>query len=64
MPDLTLIIFIITYLGVAIGRIPGLMLDRTGIALLGAIAMIASGAVVLSEAMAAIDLQPSSCSTH
>ena len=56
MPDLALIIFIITYLGVAIGRIPGLMLDRTGIALLGAIAMIVSGAVPLAEAMAAIDL--------
>ena len=56
MPDLALVIFIITYLGVAIGRIPGLMLDRTGIALLGAIAMIASGAVPLTEAMAAIDL--------
>ncbi|MFA7346507.1 MAG: anion transporter [Desulfurivibrionaceae bacterium] len=56
MPDLAVAIFIITYLGVAIGRIPGLMLDRTGIALLGAIAMIASGAVPLTEAMAAIDL--------
>jgi len=56
MPDLAVVIFIITYLGVAIGRIPGLMLDRTGIALLGAIAMIASGIVPLTEAMAAIDL--------
>jgi len=56
MPDLALIIFIITYLGVAIGRIPGLMLDRTGIALLGAIAMIAGGIVPLTEAMTAIDL--------
>ncbi|HIJ90625.1 MAG: SLC13 family permease [Desulfobulbaceae bacterium] len=56
MPDLAITIFIITYLGVAIGRIPGLMLDRTGIALLGAIAMIASGTVPLTGAMAAIDL--------
>ena len=56
MPDLALVIFITTYLGVAIGRIPGLMLDRTGIALLGAIAMIAGGIVPLTEAMAAIDL--------
>jgi di/tricarboxylate transporter len=29
-----LIIFVATYLGVALGRIPGLMLDRTGIAFL------------------------------
>ena len=34
MPDLAVVIFIITYLSVAIGRIPGLGLDRTGIALL------------------------------
>ena len=56
MPDPAVLIFIITYLGVAVGRIPGLMLDRTGIALLGAIAMIASGSVPLTEAMGAIDL--------
>jgi Na+/H+ antiporter NhaD/arsenite permease-like protein len=34
-----LAIFVLTYLGLAIGRIPGLRLNRTGIALLGAIAM-------------------------
>jgi Na+/H+ antiporter NhaD/arsenite permease-like protein len=34
-----LAIFILTYAGLAIGRIPGLKLNRTGIALLGAIAM-------------------------
>jgi Na+/H+ antiporter NhaD/arsenite permease-like protein len=34
-----LAIFVLTYVGVAIGRIPGLKLNRTGIALLGAIAM-------------------------
>jgi Na+/H+ antiporter NhaD/arsenite permease-like protein len=56
MPWLTIIIFIATYTGVALGRIPGLALDRTGIALLGAIGMIASGAVPLSAALAAIDL--------
>ena len=56
MPWLTIIIFIATYAGVALGRVPGLTLDRTGIALLGAIGMIASGAVPLSSALAAIDL--------
>ena len=56
MPWLTIIIFIATYAGVALGRIPGLTLDRTGIALLGAIGMIVSGAVPLSSALAAIDL--------
>jgi Na+/H+ antiporter NhaD/arsenite permease-like protein len=34
-----LTIFILTYLGVAIGHIPGLKVNRVGIALLGAIAM-------------------------
>ncbi len=50
------LIFILTYLGVALGRIPGLTLDRTGIALLGAIGMVVSGAVPLKSAMQAIDL--------
>lgn len=35
-----LVIFALTYLGIAIGRVPGLKLNRTGIALLGAIAII------------------------
>jgi Na+/H+ antiporter NhaD/arsenite permease-like protein len=34
-----LVIFVLTYVGLAIGRIPGLRLNRTGIALLGAIVM-------------------------
>ncbi len=39
-----LAIFALTYLGIALGRVPGLKLNRTGIALLGAIAiMIFSG---------------------
>jgi Na+/H+ antiporter NhaD/arsenite permease-like protein len=39
-----LVIVALTYLGIAIGRVPGLKLDRTGIVLLGAIAiMIFSG---------------------
>jgi len=52
----TALIFIATYIGVAIGRIPGLTLDRTGIALLGAIAMIVAGAISFPQAVAAVDL--------
>jgi len=48
-------IFTVTYLGVAIGRIPYLRLDRTGIALLGAIAMVVGGSVALDRAVASID---------
>jgi Na+/H+ antiporter NhaD/arsenite permease-like protein len=33
-------IFALTYLGIALGRVPGLKLNRTGIALLGAIAIV------------------------
>jgi Na+/H+ antiporter NhaD/arsenite permease-like protein len=49
-------IFMLTYVGVAFGGIPGLGIDRTGIALLGAIAMVVSGAVPIDKAVAAVDL--------
>ncbi|TWI31661.1 hypothetical protein IQ26_04468 [Mesorhizobium tianshanense] len=45
-----LLILILTYAGVAVGRIPGLRLDRAGIALLGGAAMIAIGALSLEDA--------------
>lgn len=40
----------------AIGGIPGLALDRTGVALLGAIAMVVSGALTTEQAVRAIDV--------
>lgn len=43
------LILILTYAGVAIGRFPGLRLDRAGIALLGEAAMIVLGAAWLEE---------------
>jgi Na+/H+ antiporter NhaD/arsenite permease-like protein len=49
------IIFVITYAGVALGRIPGLLIDRVGIALLGAIAMVVSGVLSVENAVRAID---------
>ncbi|MFH2128896.1 MAG: SLC13 family permease [bacterium] len=49
-------IFGITYLGIALGRVPGLMLDRTGIALLGAIAMVVTGAITTEKAVASVDV--------
>jgi Na+/H+ antiporter NhaD/arsenite permease-like protein len=49
-------IFILTYVGVALGRVPGLMLDRTGIALLGAMAMVLFGVATIPQATAAIDI--------
>lgn len=50
------VIFVLTYLGIAFGRLPGLALDRTGIALLGAIAMVVSGVMTTSEAFHSVDI--------
>lgn len=53
---LAVAIFGAAYLGIALGRIPGLAIDRVGVALLGAIAMVVSGVVTLEGAVAAIHL--------
>jgi Na+/H+ antiporter NhaD/arsenite permease-like protein len=50
-----IVIFAATYLVVAVGRIPGLRLDRAGAALVGASLMVACGIMTLSEAYQAID---------
>lgn len=50
-----LIIFGITYVGIALGRIPGLLIDRTGIALVGAIGIVVSGALSVEQAITYID---------
>src|SRR5215831_11128366 len=52
----TLLIFCATYLVVAVGRLPGWRLDRTGAALVGASLMISVGGLSLEQAYAAIDL--------
>jgi hypothetical protein len=44
------VIFVGSYLALAIGRIPGLSIDRAGIALVGAGLMVASGALPLEDA--------------
>ncbi|MFN2357839.1 MAG: anion transporter [Desulfotignum sp.] len=53
---LAVVIFSLAYLGIALGKIPGLVIDRVGVALLGAIAMVVSGVVTLEGAVGAIDL--------
>jgi Na+/H+ antiporter NhaD/arsenite permease-like protein len=52
----TIAVFVLTYVGVALGRAPGLRIDRAGIALVGASLMIGLGSLSLSEALEAIDL--------
>jgi Na+/H+ antiporter NhaD/arsenite permease-like protein len=42
---LTLSVFIVTYIGMALGRVPGLRLDRSGIALIAAVVLVALGAI-------------------
>ncbi len=54
--DLILAVFIVTYIGMALGRFPGLRIDRTGIALLGAIVLVAAGAVELGSTPRFVDL--------
>ena len=44
------VIFAGSYLALALGRIPGLSIDRAGIALVGAGLMVASGALPLEDA--------------
>lgn len=56
MIDLIIAVFIATYLGMAFGRWPGLAIDRTGIALIGAILLIAAGALTLEDAARSVDL--------
>jgi Na+/H+ antiporter NhaD/arsenite permease-like protein len=50
------VIFVGSYLALAVGRIPGLNIDRAGIALVGAGLMVVSGALPLEDAYKAVDL--------
>lgn len=52
---LPLAIFLATYAVVAVGRVPGLHIDRAGAAFLGAALMVACGAIGLDQAYRAID---------
>ena len=54
---LTVAIFSLTYLGLALGEVPRLRIDRTGIALVGATLMIVSGILPLPEAVRAVDYE-------
>jgi Na+/H+ antiporter NhaD/arsenite permease-like protein len=49
-------IFATSYVALAVGRVPGLAIDRAGVALVGASLMVACGAVPLDEAYKAVDL--------
>jgi Na+/H+ antiporter NhaD/arsenite permease-like protein len=56
METVTVGLFVFTYVGMALGRVPGLKLDRTGIALLAAVGLLVSGTMDVDQAGAAIDM--------
>ncbi len=49
-------IFTASYLALAVGKVPGLSIDRAGVALVGACLMVASGVVTLDDAYRAVDM--------
>ncbi|MEY3296412.1 MAG: hypothetical protein RLZZ451_2460 [Pseudomonadota bacterium] len=51
-----LVVFGVVYLGMFLGGLPALKIDRTGVAVLGAIALIAITGLSLEEAARAVDL--------
>jgi Na+/H+ antiporter NhaD/arsenite permease-like protein len=61
VPELTwlrlvaLIAFVGTYLGLAVGHLPGFRVDRTGVAIIGAAVMVVSGILPWEKAVAAVD---------
>ena len=54
--DLVVLIFALVYLGMILGGLPLLQLDRTGVALLGAIALIGIDALSMQEAAEAVHI--------
>ncbi|MBK1669725.1 anion transporter [Rhodovibrio sodomensis] len=55
MTVVVVVIFTVTYLGMALGRIPGLQVDRSGIAVVAAAAVLATGALSERQALNAIN---------
>ncbi|MGE4578154.1 MAG: SLC13 family permease [Desulfuromonadales bacterium] len=51
-----LLVFLFVYLGMILGRLPGFALDRTGIALLGALLLLVTDQLTLTEAWLAVDV--------
>lgn len=54
--EIIIAVFSLVYLGMALGRVPPFRVDRTGIALLGLIALLGTGSMTLADAGAAVDV--------
>lgn len=55
MPGLIVAIFVLTYVGMALGRLPGFRIDRAGIALIAAVILIAGGGVPIESVGTMLD---------
>lgn len=53
--DLTLLIFLLVYVAMGFGKLPGFKVDRTGAAVVGALALMATGSITPKAAWEAID---------
>ncbi len=56
MTAVVLAVFVVVYAGMLLGSIPGLALDRTGIAVVGAIALVVGGVLTPEQAWGAVDV--------
>ncbi len=56
MDSITVFVFALVYLGMLFGGVPGLAVDRTGVALLGAIALLACKRITPQAAWNAVDV--------
>ena len=56
MDSLVVAVFACTYLGMALGGVPGLRLDRTGLALMAVVALLASKAITIDQIGKSVDL--------
>lgn len=55
--NMTLIIFLLVYIAMGLGKLPGFKVDRTGAAIIGALAMLAIGSISAQAAWNAISYQ-------
>lgn len=53
--DITIIIFLLVYLAMGCGTLPGFKVDRTGAAIIGALAMLSAGSITSQAAWNAIE---------
>ena len=51
----TTVVFVLTYIALAIGSVPGLRIDRAGISVVGAAAMLVIGSISFPDAMRETD---------